>query len=142
MGLFSKKPKSIIVQRPATKAPASADALDNLELLLPKVDDLPKLAPPPNLDPPNAADAPAAGPSKPGNHPNPNPSNQAKPGKPPKPSKPPKQNRKATVDPADFLALRRELIDMRARLDESEQARAIVEARLSSLDAAAAVFTN
>ncbi|HSB87353.1 MAG TPA: hypothetical protein VLD86_13650, partial [Ilumatobacteraceae bacterium] len=52
---------------------------------------------------------------------------------PPKPSK--KQNKKARVDPADFLALRSELMHMRARLDESEQSRALLEARLSALDA-------
>jgi tetrahydromethanopterin S-methyltransferase subunit G len=52
------------------------------------------------------------------------------------------KNRRGGVDPADFLALRSELRDMRARLDESEQARAIVEARLSSLDAAAATFST
>ena len=113
MGLFSKKPKSIIVQKPATVAAPDADPLDDLEQLLPKVDDLPQLAHPTKLDPP------------------------PKPMKPPKPSA---RNRKATVDPADFLALRAELIDMRARLDESEQARAIVEARLGSLDATAAAF--
>ena len=39
-------------------------------------------------------------------------------------------NRKMGVDPTDFLMLRSELIEMKARLDESEQARAIVEARL------------
>ena len=44
------------------------------------------------------------------------------------------------MTPADFLALRSELIEMKARLDESEQARAIVEARLGSLDAAASAF--
>ena len=52
------------------------------------------------------------------------------------------KNRKGGVDPLDFMALRSELRDMRARLDESEQARAIVEARLSSLDAAAATFST
>ena len=39
------------------------------------------------------------------------------------------------VDPTDFLALRSELVDMRARLEASEQAKAIVEARLAALDA-------
>ncbi len=113
MGLFSKKPKSIIVQKPATGASSDVDPMDGLEDLLPKVDDLPKLAPPARLDPPP---------------------------KPMKPPKPTNKNKKATVDVVDFLALRAELIDMRARLDESEQARAIVEARLSSLDATAAAF--
>ena len=116
MGLFSKKPKSIIVQQPAHKADAEAEAMDRLELLLPKVEpDLPHLAPPPRLEPPTA---------------------------PPRPPKPAKRNKKVTVEPADFLALRAELMDVKARLDESEQARAIVEARLGSLDAAAAAFST
>ena len=59
----------------------------------------------------------------------------AKPANPrPRPPKPPpkpvKKNKKISVDPTDFLALRSELIEMKARLDESEQARALVEARL------------
>jgi DNA repair exonuclease SbcCD ATPase subunit len=40
-----------------------------------------------------------------------------------------------SIDPKDFLALRAELVDLRARLEESEQARALVESRLSALDA-------
>lgn len=116
MGLFSKKPKSIIVQKPAHKAEAEAEAMDRLEQLLPKIEPaLPHLAPPPRLEPPTA---------------------------PPRPPKPAKRNKKATVAPADFLALRAELMDVKARLDESEQARAIVEARLGSLDAAAAAFST
>ncbi len=115
MGLFSKKPKSIIVQQPAQKAEAEAEAMDRLEQLLPKIEPaVPHLAPP-RLDPPTA---------------------------PPRPPKPAKRNKKATVAPADFLALRAELMDVKARLDESEQARAIVEARLGSLDAAAAAFST
>jgi DNA repair exonuclease SbcCD ATPase subunit len=47
-----------------------------------------------------------------------------------------------SIDPADFLALRSELVHMKARLDESEQARALVEARLGALDASAAAFTS
>ena len=39
------------------------------------------------------------------------------------------------VNPAEFLALRNELLDVRARLEASEQAKAIVEARLAALDA-------
>lgn len=116
MGLFSKKPKSIIVQKPAHKAEAEAEAMDRLEQLLPKIEPaLPHLAPPLRLEPPTA---------------------------PPRPPKPAKRNKKATVAPADFLALRAELMDVKARLDESEQARAIVEARLGSLDAAAAAFST
>jgi tetrahydromethanopterin S-methyltransferase subunit G len=40
-----------------------------------------------------------------------------------------------SIDPKDFLALRAELVDLRARLEESEQARVQVESRLSALDA-------
>jgi uncharacterized phage infection (PIP) family protein YhgE len=49
----------------------------------------------------------------------------------------PKRNKskKATIDPVDFMNLRAELIDVRARLDASEQAKAIVESRLAALDA-------
>ncbi len=119
MGLFSKKPKSIIVQKPANKPGAEGDAMDRLEELLPKIEaDLPQLAMPPRLDPPPRLNPP------------------------PRPVKPDKRSKKATVDPADFLALRSELIEMRARLDDSEQARAIVEARLGSLDATAAAFST
>ncbi len=118
MGLFSKKPKSIIVQKPATGAASDVDPMDGLEDLLPKVDD--------------SAQACSTGQARPS-------AEVAKPMKPPKPAR---KNKKATVDLVDFLALRAELVDMRARLDESEQARAIVEARLSSLDATAAAFGN
>ena len=48
-------------------------------------------------------------------------------------SKKPKSARK--VDPADFLAVRAELLEVRARLESSDQAKAIVEARLAALDA-------
>jgi hypothetical protein len=130
MGLFSKKPKSIIVKQPATKAVPTDEAMDRLEQLLPMVETLPQLAPPPpKLDPPAAtvARTPAPAPKL------------APAAKPPKPAK---KNKKFSVDPADFLALRKELIDMKARLDESEQARAMVESRLTSLDAAASAFTT
>ncbi len=51
MGLFSKKPKSIVVQQPAHKAAeASAEAMDRLEQLLPKFeaepDELPNCSTP------------------------------------------------------------------------------------------------
>src|SRR6478736_6655229 len=116
MGLFSKKPKSIIVQQPSGKPATGDEAMDRLEELLPMVEPpLPQLAPPP---------------------PKPEPPKQMK------AAKPPKTGKKISVDPVDFLALRAELIDMKARLDESEHARAIVEARLSNLDAAAAAFSN
>jgi DNA repair exonuclease SbcCD ATPase subunit len=118
MGLFSRKPKSIIVQQATNRAVTETEAMDRLEHLLPKVEVVPPLAPPPKIDP-----APRAA-------------------QPPTPPKPAKRNKKGFVDPADFLALRAELIDMRARLDESEQSRAMVEARLSSLDAAASAFST
>jgi hypothetical protein len=117
MGLFSKKPKSIIVQQPGAKPPTADETMDRLEETLPMVEDpLPQLAPP---------------------LPKPDPLKQPK---PMRPAKPAKMGKRIGVDPTDFLALRAELIDMKARLDESEQARAIVEARLSSLDAAASQF--
>ena len=117
MGLFSKKPKSIIVEHPDHKAAAEDKAMDRLEELLPIVEPLPQLVQPPKLDPPKAEKAE-------------------------KPAKPAKRAKKVAVDVTDFLALRAELIDMKARLDESEQSRAIVEARLGSLDAAASTFTT
>jgi chromosome segregation ATPase len=120
------------VPRPPGLAAPEGDPMDRLEELLPKVDDLPQLAQPvtplreetsPKL--PKPVDPPKA----------------IKPPKPPRPPKPAKQPKiKGTVAPADFLALRSELIEMKARLDESEQARAIVEARLGSLDAATSAF--
>src|SRR6185295_16191801 len=126
MGLFSKKPKSIIVPKPPGLAAPEGDPMDRLEELLPKIEDLPQLAQPVM---PLREDTPPK-PLKPINPPK-----AAKPPKPPKPVK-----IKGTVAPADFLALRSELIEMKARLDESEQARAIVEARLSSLDATASAY--
>ncbi|MEO7370467.1 MAG: hypothetical protein ABIZ69_06385 [Ilumatobacteraceae bacterium] len=141
MGLFSKKPKSIIVQKPVGGAP-EVDPMDRLEELLPKVADLPQLPPnlpkleEPTLPKPVATPSPSS-PASPRSLPSP-----SKPIKPQKPPKPVKAGRKVGVDPADFLALRAELVDMRARLDESENARAQVEARLSSLDATASAFSN
>ncbi|MGB8859336.1 MAG: hypothetical protein WCC60_08770 [Ilumatobacteraceae bacterium] len=58
----------------------------------------------------------------------------AKPTMPPKPPKPPKSS-KHGVDPTDFLALRSELMDVKARLEATEQAKALVETRLAALDA-------
>jgi hypothetical protein len=134
MGLFSKKPKSIIVQRPSDTNTPEVDPTDRPEQPLPQLDDLPHLAAKPlKLEP--EPTLPAA--SKPASIPTP-----PRPVKPPKPPKPVKASRKVGVDPADFLTLRAELVDMRARLDESEQARARVEARLGSLDAAASAFTT
>lgn len=54
--------------------------------------------------------------------------------KPEKPSAP-KKGKKFSVDPVDFLALRSELFDLKARLEASEQAKARVETRLAALDA-------
>ena len=131
MGLFSKKPKSIIVQKPAGLAAPAGNPTDRPEQSPPKVEDLPRLAQPVNPlaeeplpKPPNPITPPTA-------------TRQAK---PPKPAKQPKI--KGIVTPADFLTLRAELIAMKARLDESEQARAIVEARLGSLDAAASTYQS
>jgi tetrahydromethanopterin S-methyltransferase subunit G len=45
------------------------------------------------------------------------------------------KGKKGSVDPTDFLALRHEMMDLKARLEASEQAKAIVEARLAALDA-------
>lgn len=59
--------------------------------------------------------------------------------KEPKPPKPPKGLVRGVVDPADFIALRFEVVDLRARLEASEQSKAIVETRLAALDAGAAV---
>ncbi|MEP7203877.1 MAG: hypothetical protein ABI894_14805 [Ilumatobacteraceae bacterium] len=133
MGLFSKKPKSIIVPKPADAAAPHVDPMDRLEELLPRVEDLPQLAKPVQLSEREAAAKPPTPPK---------PASPVKPPKPPKPPKPIKMNKKVGVDPTDFLMLRSELMDMKARLDESEQARAIVEARLSSLDATASTFST
>ena len=46
-----------------------------------------------------------------------------------------KKSKKYSVDPVDFLALRSELFDLKARLEASEQAKALVETRLAALDA-------
>ncbi|MEY2415331.1 MAG: hypothetical protein QOH53_665 [Ilumatobacteraceae bacterium] len=131
MGLFSKKPKSMIVQKPPGLAAPAGNPTDRSEQSPPKVEDLPQLAQPNK---------------QPGEEVLPKPLNPMEPPKatkqtrPPKPAKQPKI--KGTVTPVDFLALRAELIAMKARLDESEQARAIVEARLGSLDAAASTYQS
>lgn len=54
----------------------------------------------------------------------------------------PKPGKKVSIDPADFLALRSELMDLRARLDATEQAKAIVETRLAALDATTTTLAN
>ncbi len=45
------------------------------------------------------------------------------------------KGKKYSVDPTDFLALRSEMMDLKARLEASEQAKALVETRLAALDA-------
>jgi chromosome segregation ATPase len=131
MGLFSKKPKSNIVQKPPGLATPAGNPANRSEQLSPKVEDLPLPAQPvkplgeePLPTPPNPITPPTV-------------TQQAKPSKPVK-----QQKLKGIVTPADFLTLRAELIEMKARLDESEQARAIVEARLGSLDAAASTYQS
>ncbi len=54
---------------------------------------------------------------------------------PPAPVGKPAKGKKYAVDPVDFLALRSEMVDLRARLEASEQAKAMVENRLAALDA-------
>ena len=75
---------------------------------------------------PKAAAAPAAQPI---------PAAQAQAASPAPSAAKPAKGKKYSVDPADFLALRSEMIDLRARLDASEQAKALVETRLAALDA-------
>ena len=161
MGLFSKKPKSIIVQKPVVKAapPSDSDAPAPVRPDLaplkvdtnpPAVHEAPTIATQARIDTPAPAvnEAPTIGTHAridtptPAVHEAPKLATPAKlpPPKPPKPAK--QKNRKGGVDPADFLALRSELIHMKARLDESEQQRAIVEARLGALDATASAFSS
>jgi len=54
----------------------------------------------------------------------------------------PKRGKKFSIDPVDFLNLRAELLDMRARLESTEQAKAIVESRLAALDATTTALAN
>jgi tetrahydromethanopterin S-methyltransferase subunit G len=60
----------------------------------------------------------------------------------PLPSKSNKKAKKVSIDPVDFLNLRAELMDVKARLMAAEQARAIVESRLAALDATALALSN
>src|SRR5664279_6494791 len=46
-----------------------------------------------------------------------------------------KKLKKLHVDPIDFLNLRAELLDVKARLEAAEQSKALVETRLAALDA-------
>jgi DNA repair exonuclease SbcCD ATPase subunit len=160
MGLFSKKPKSIIVQKPAVKPVAKpnpegvttpkSDSLSpksdiEAAILSPSLTTLAPTATPTSTPTPPPTSTPKSDtPPPPLEMPKLAPKyDQLPPPKPGKPAKPAKQkNRKGGVDPADFLALRTELIHMKARLDESEQARAVVEARLGALDAAASTLSS
>ncbi len=54
----------------------------------------------------------------------------------------PARGKKYSVDAADFLALRSEMMDLRARLDASEQARVLVETRLAALDATTSAMST
>jgi len=67
----------------------------------------------------------------------------------PAPSAPPaaagwgsKKPKKAAIDPVDFLNLRAELMEVKARLMAAEQSRAIVESRLAALDATALALSS
>lgn len=135
MGLFKKKPKSIIVTRPAPSGKPRTDEDPGTSSDGADPDAMFKPALAAAATATTGAAAPAG--STPAVPPKPElalkPPAPQLPPLPPKPAK--KQNKKARVDPADFLALRSELMHVRARLDESEQARALVEARLAALDA-------
>ena len=61
---------------------------------------------------------------------------------PPAPAAKPAKGKKYSVDPADFLALRSEMMDLRARLDASEHAKALVETRLAALDATTTAMSS
>lgn len=53
-----------------------------------------------------------------------------------------KKAKKAAIDPVDFLNLRAELMEVKARLMAAEQSRAIVESRLAALDATALALSS
>jgi hypothetical protein len=57
-------------------------------------------------------------------------------------AKPNRKGKKVAIDPVDFLNLRAELMDVKARLMAAEQARSIVESRLAALDATALALSN
>ncbi len=54
----------------------------------------------------------------------------------------PKKSKKNAVDPNEFLNLRAELMEVKARLMAAEQSRSIVESRLAALDATALALSN
>lgn len=141
MGLFSKKPKPIA----PTRAPAPPIAA-----MAAMVPPLPTPGKPPKRGkPPKPPKVKYVKPEKPPKvkHVKPEkPPKAPKAQRPPKPGKPPKQPKvkparqprglvRGVVDPADFIALRFEMVDLRARLEASEQAKAMVETRLAALDA-------
>ncbi|MGZ4770305.1 MAG: hypothetical protein ACXVLX_16720 [Ilumatobacteraceae bacterium] len=148
MGLFSKKPKSIIVPKPAVKPNSQAAPTPPSGLPADVIHDLLQVAQLENSAPATPAATPITPAVAPVVHETPTIAKPLRleppkpPLQPPRPPKPGKKNKKFSVDPTDFLALRAELVDMRARLDESEQARAQVEARLSALDATTSAFSS
>jgi len=50
--------------------------------------------------------------------------------------------KKQSIDPVEFLVLRNELVELKERLDASEQAKASLEDRLSSLAATTMVLSS
>ncbi len=50
--------------------------------------------------------------------------------------------KKQSIDPVEFLVLRNELVELKERLDASEQAKASLEDRLSSLAATTMVLPS
>lgn len=149
MGLFSKKPKPMAPMR-APAPPIAAMAAMVPTVPKPGQPPMPgkrgKPSKPPKVKhvkpekqpkPPKPGKVKHVKPEKP---PKPAKVKQAKPGKPPKqpkakPARHPKGLVRGVVDPADFIALRFEMVDLRARLEASEQAKAMVETRLAALDA-------
>lgn len=123
MGLFSKKPKAAPADEDAAPPPTPAAGVP--------------MTPPPAPAPvASAAPAPAqAAPSQVTTGPTPVVA--------PRPTgKQGKKSKKVTIDPVDFLNLRAELMDVKARLMAAEQSRAIVESRLAALDATALALST
>ena len=149
MGLFSKKPKP---PKPGTHKVKPAEASDvpaaaSAVVAAPSAPAAP--AAPPAQRPESGrneaarqdASRPEAGRREPQRkEPNRAPQPRREPPKRPAPTKAEekaaaKKARKFHIDPADYLAMRAEVADLRARLEASEQAKAIVESRLAALDA-------
>ena len=53
-----------------------------------------------------------------------------------------KKGKSTGVDPAEMLALRAEMADLKSRLEAAEQERAVIAAHLNSLDASATAFAS